>query len=753
MQIISKIFIVIVTTLVLSGTLSATHIVGGDVTYQCQGYNSDSSAVLLQFEFTIYRDLFSGGANFDNNARFGIWQGSGTSWDYFDTVSDQNFSDREDIDIEDDPCVDVPSNVGVEKGVYRFTYSLPINGQDFIVAYQRCCRNPTIGNLFNPGDTGAAFQIEIRAEALEMCNDSPKFNNFPPIFICANFDVNFNHSASDNQNDQLVYEFCAPLQAGGTDGSNGFGDANSCTGVRPDPANCGPVFDPVNFRPPFEDSNPMGGDPVVTIDPVTGIISGVPTVQGQYVVGVCVKEFRDGVLLSEVRRDFQFNVVMCTPLVVADLDAGLEIDGLEYAVVSCGESEVTIRNTSFQESNILSYDWWFDLGGGDTIRATTKDLTVNLPGVGSYSGAMILNKGTGCSDTALVNIDFFPDMEADFEIEYDTCVAGPVSFTDLSTTEAQQIVAWEWFFEDGETNNEQNPSYIFSEPGLQSVSLISTDNNECKDTVRQQIPWYPVPPLVVVQPNKFLACAPGEISFNNLSDPINEEYIINWNFGDGTSTTELSPSHIYEEPGLYSVDLEIISPIGCTTERSYPNWITVEEKPTANFSYSPDNPNVFNKEVDFTDLSIDSETQQWNFNDEYVTLEKNPTYTFQDTGLFEIRLIAFHETGCPDTIIQLIDIEPLVDYYVPNAFTPNGDGDNDSFLGKGFLEGLKDFEMSIYNRWGEQIYETQDPFIGWNGRKENVGQQAPQGVYVWEVKYIGPRGDVERQRGHVTLLR
>ena len=752
MQRFKQIFFLLL-SICISTQLSATHIVGGDVSYQCEGYNSDSTAVVLLFEFTIYRDLFSGGANFDDDARFGIWRGSGTNWTHFETINDLDFTDRDEIEVVDDPCVDVPSMVGVEKAVYRFNYSLPLDGQDYILAYQRCCRNPTIANLFNPGDTGAAFQIEIKAESLELCNDSPKFDRFPPIFICANFDVNFNHSASDAQGDQLVYEFCAPLQAGGTDGSNGFGDPNSCTGVRPDPENCGPVFDPVDFRPPFEESNPMGGDPVVTINPVTGLISGVPNIQGQYVVGVCAKEYRNGILLSEIRRDFQFNVVMCTPLVVAELDAGLEIDGLEYAVVSCGESVVTIRNTSYQESSILSYDWVFDLGGGDTLKADTRDLTLTLPGVGTYTGTMILNEGTGCADTANVVIDYFPSMEADFEIDYDTCIAGPVAFIDKSTTEADDIVGWEWFFEDGETSNDSDPSYIFSEPGIQTVTLISEDNNECKDTLRKDIPWYPVPPLVVVQPNKFLACAPGEISFNNLSDPINEEYIINWNFGDGTSTTGLSPTHTYEDSGIYSVDVEIISPIGCVTEKSYPNWITVEDKPEAIFTYTPENPNVFNKEIDFTDMSIDSETQQWNFNNEYVTLEQNPTYTFQDTGLYEIRLIAFHETGCPDTTIQFIDIEPLVDYYVPNAFTPNGDGDNDTFIGKGFLQGLKDFQMNIYNRWGEQIYVTEDPFNGWNGRKENSGQQAPQGVYVWEVKYIGARGDVENQRGHVTLLR
>lgn len=742
----------IVFILLSASTLLGTHIVGGDVTYECLGFNSDTTEVTIRVKFTMYRDLFSGGANFDNNARFGVWSGSGSNWTHFRTVNNLNFSDREEISVNDDPCVDVPSNVGVEKAVYEFNVVLPLNGQDFIIAYQRCCRNPTIGNLIDPGDTGAAFQIEIAAEALEVCNNSPTFNKFPPIFICANFDVNFNHSAFDSEGDELVYSFCAPLQAGGTDGSNGFGDENSCTGVRPDPANCGPLFDPVNWKPPFNEDVPMAGDPTVRIDPVTGMINGTPTVQGQFVVGVCVKEYRDGVLLGEIRRDFQFNVVMCTPLVFAELDAGYELDGISYAIASCGQNTINIENTSYQESSILSYSWWFDING-DTTRFNSRDVSVTFPGIGNYTGRMILNEGTDCADTADVNIDIYPSIDAEFVFDYDTCIAGPVAFEDLSTTGANQITSWDWTFEDGESSDQPNPSFIFSEPGLQTVSLIAEDDNLCKDTIDKDILWYPVPPLLLIQPNKFLACAPGEISFNNLSDPINEEYTINWNFGDGTTANEISPVHVFEEPGIYSVDLEIISPIGCVTEKSYPNWITVEEKPTANFTFTPESPNVFDREVDFTDLSIDSETQQWNFNGEFVTLEQNPTYTFQDTGQYQVRLIAFHETGCPDTLIKLLDIEPLVDYFMPNAFTPNGDGNNDEFKGKGYLEGLKDFEMSIFNRWGEQVFNSDDPFSSWNGRKNNQGEEAPQGVYVWQIRYIGPRGDNESIKGHVTLLR
>lgn len=751
----TRLFIIIGSIFFLTPFSSySTHIVGGDVTYDCLGYNIDSTEVTIRLEFTMYRDLFSGGAQFNDDAEFGVWSGSNNNWDFFSPVPPQDFSDRADIAFEDDPCVDIPTGVGVEKAVYRFNVTLPINGEDFLIAYQRCCRNPTINNLINPGDTGAAFQIEITSEALALCNNSPEFIKFPPIFICANSDINFNHSAIDAEGDVLVYEFCAPLQAGGTDGSNGTGNANDCTGVTPDPSMCGPNFDSVDFLPPFTEDMPLGGNPLVRIDATTGLISGSPEAVGQYVVGVCVKEFRDGILLGEIRRDFQFNVVMCTPLVFAEIDAGVIAEDLTFNIASCGENTVDIINTSYQESSIISYSWWFELEPGDTTRFSTRDVSVTFPDIGTYTGRMILNEGTECSDTADVLVNIFPTIETNFEFVYDTCVAGPVLFQDNTVTGADAVTAWSWDFNGINDSDQTNPSHVFEEPGPQIVSLTSTDSNGCTDTKEEEIIWYPVPPLLIVQPSKFLACAPnGEISFLNLSDPINDDYTITWNFGDGSSDTLISPIHIYEEPGVYSVDLEIISPIGCETQQSYPNWITIEESPTADFSFTPEDPNIFDREVDFTDLSIDSESQQWNFNNEYVTLEQNPTYTFQDTGLYDIRLIAFHETGCPDTIIKTLDIEPLVDYFLPNAFTPNGDGKNDDFIGKGFLAGLKDFEMNIWNRWGEQVYSTNDPYNGWNGRKQNAGEMSPQGVYVWELRYIGPRGGDKALKGHVTLLR
>ena len=142
---------------------------------------------------------------------------------------------------------------------------------------------------------------ELTPTAQTLCNNSPVFNDFPPIAICANSPLVFNHAATDAENDQIVYEFCAPFQGGGNGGGGGGG--NGCNSVTPNPA-CPPPYKEVVYNAPlYNKLVPLGGNPILAIDPKTGVITGTPNIIGQYVVGVCASEYRNGVLLSVTRRE------------------------------------------------------------------------------------------------------------------------------------------------------------------------------------------------------------------------------------------------------------------------------------------------------------------------------------------------------------------------------------------------------------------------------------------------------------------
>ena len=252
-----------------------------------------------------------------------------------------------------------------------------------------------------------------------------------------------------------------------------------------------------------------------------------------------------------------------------------------------------------------------------------------------------------------------------------------------------------------------------------------------------------------------MGCAPANITFTNLSTPIDETYKIVWTFGDGgTSEGVISPTHLYEKEGLYDVTVAITSPIGCFIADTFPRLIRAEPSPTANFTCDPDSLlSNFNSTVAFTDLSLLANRWNWTFDKYGYTTEQNPTFTFPDTGLVKIRLIVTHPAGCKDSMSKVLDIRPEIRWYMPNAFTPNADSNNDGFLGKGYLEGVDDFSMLIWNRWGELVFETTSPDVAWNGRVKNTGGMSPSGVYVVVVRFTGPRGAPYEYKGFATLVR
>lgn len=741
----------------LFGTLGfvfGKHIIGGEIYYTCKGIDTRRNEVTLEFTMKIYRDCGSDGADFDDRAQIGIYTKSSNQSFVFRILEEWKLSSRRFLEASN-PCVITPSNICVEEGVYIRTLTFPILNESYFLAYQRCCRNESITNIVDPSSFGAAYTIEITPESLKSCNNSPRFKNFPPILICNNKEIDFDHSAEDLEKDSLVYEFCTPFHAGGQRGSGTLpGDPKACDGVTPDPSVCIPPFNTVIFKAPFYSVlAPMGGNPLVTINPSTGLISGVPTNQGQYVVGVCLKEFRNGKLLSVSQRDFQFNVIECRK----NISAGIRSDSVQandqFIVNSCGDKTVNLINTSTLESNIKNYYWEFNING--TLQTfTTKNISLNLPDLGTYTGLLYLNKGdVDCSDSASILIRVSPGIDAQYAYSYDTCKAGPVQFRDMSSAPKSTITQWKYQYEAGASSGLSNNSYEFKTPGKKRVQLFIKDNNGCTDTVTHIIDYYPVPAVIVLEPNTFAGCQPLDVVFKNLSYPIDTTYQILWDFGDGETASSISPKHSYTKEGIFSVNLQITSPIGCKTQINYPSWISVSKSPVANFSYDPKELSNFQNTIQITDLSIDAEQLKYLINNKLILKDRNTTYTFRDTGLQTITQIVSRLNGCSDTLVQYLDIEPKVTYFMPNAFTPNGEGNNEYFGGVGISTWMRDFHFTIWDRWGSKIFESSDPTVHWNGRFENHGESLPPGVYVYKVEYVNPRGKKIELKGFSNLIR
>ena len=733
--------------LVLSlGQLQARHIIGGVMTYECLGGD--------EYEFTlkVYRDCnCTDCAEFDSPAYIAVYncndcenESQAAPFRAFDAFVEN----IQQVSPPDYPCLEAP-DVCVQEATYRFRFELPASEQSYHIAYQRCCRNQTVTNLLQPSNQGSTFSVEITPEAQQACNSSPVFNEFPPTVVCANEPLTFDHSATDADGDQLVYSLCASQDGG--ENNLGTGLYETCIGARPNPA-CPPPYTPITFSPPYTPTNPMGGADPITIDPNTGLITGTPATQGQFVVGVCVEEYRDGELLSRTIRDFQFNVERCDPTVVARVGAAERNEDQEYVVLSCGDNTINFVNESIQRANIETYNWSFSVDG-QTISSNEWEPALTFPDTGQYTGTLVLNPNTICGDTANIRAVIFPEINADFGFDYDTCVVGPTSFTDLSVSGSGFINNWSWDFGDGNTAEATNPVHTFEDPGEFPVALTVTDTNECQDTRTRIVPYYPVPNLIIIAPSAFTGCKPADIFFDNLSSPINDEYDITWDFGDGGTGSAISPTYTYDAPGVYTVAVDITSPLGCQTDTTFENLITVLASPQAGFDYSPRQLSNLEPTVNIADESLDAIRWFYDFGDGRSSTQPNPSYTFRDTGRYEVRQIVTHPSGCQDTLLQIIDVIPEIRYFLPNAFTPNDDGTNDIYRGGGIFDGITSFKMLVVNRWGETVFESSDPMQGWNGKKNNVGQPVPEGVYMVLVTFRGPRGDDYEYRGVATVIR
>ncbi len=735
--------------------VEAKHIIGGDVTYECLG---ETSPGVKRWRFTmhVYRDCIGGGPGFDQPIEFAIYQGSEATNSLYST-KEVYFNYLAELIPDTPQCVTQVPFVCVEEAIYTFEEDLPVlANESYFIVYQRCCRNETITNILDPGDVGATYSIELTAAAMAVGNNSPVYTEFPPIIICNNLPFHFNHSATDAEGDIVVYSFCQALAGGGNpiNSSDPFG----CDGVIPTPP-CGPPFDMVPYTvPTYNFNNPMAGDPQVSINPVTGEISGTPELVGQFVVAVCMQEYRNGQLLSTVRREFQFNVADCTP----NIDAKLSADSLtvlleDYTIKSCGDKTIFFQNKTTIAANVKDVEWRFDINGTSVSDHVNKWFTAfTFPDTGLYHGMLLINQSDGaCSDTAFIHVQIFPEVHARFAYDYDTCVAERVVFTDHSTGDGG-LNLWKWNFGiPGSASSLQNPSYQYPIPGNHPVYLKATDKNQCTDDTTAIIQWFPVPPVIIIQPSSYFGCVPASIYFGNLSTPIDESYNIVWYFGDGDSVQNvISPTHVYDEPGVYDVRVEITSPIGCYIYDDFFKLISVEPPPVADFKCDPDSGlSNFNNTVHFIDNSTGAAHWNWQIGSNFTTIEQNPTHSFLDTGKVSVRLLVTHPAGCIDSMTKELDIRPEITWFMPNAFTPNGDGINDDFFGKGFLNGVTNFKMSIWNRWGEMVFDTNNPNDKWNGERQNAGSMSPEGMYIYTVSFTGPRGEVKEFKGFATVVR
>jgi gliding motility-associated-like protein len=260
-------------------------------------------------------------------------------------------------------------------------------------------------------------------------------------------------------------------------------------------------------------------------------------------------------------------------------------------------------------------------------------------------------------------------------------------------------------------------------------------------------------PVPLITANVLSGCIPLCVAFTDTSHT--NCLTMMWTFGDGSDTTSCSnATHCFTKKGTFSITSTITTVAGCIGSGTQNNYITVFPQPDISISYLPKPVLITDPEVHFKDQTLDAVAWQWSFSNDVndTSSEKNPQHVYPDTGCYALKLTVKNNFGCVDTLNSEVCVDLEFEFYAPNAFTPNYDGINDVFLPEGTGISEEDFEFSIFDRWGKEIFRTNKWGEGWTGKVNDGSKRAEEGTYAWIVKVYDLQNNFHQFNGRVSLI-
>jgi len=415
----------------------------------------------------------------------------------------------------------------------------------------------------------------------------------------------------------------------------------------------------------------------------------------------------------------------------------------------------------FSEILISPHDpisqWNWNFGDGSTSTGTNPQHYFS--GVGSQQVTLSITTIAGCQDSITHTVIVPETPVADFSFT-DDCYYNAALLNDLSTISTGSITQWNWNFGDGSSGVTQNATHVYGTSGSYMVQLTVTSDASCSDTVTHVINRLEAPTADFSSITA--GCEDICIPFHDLSTfSISPIISWEWNFSNGQIFTTTDPVPCFTNASNhidgYDVSLLVTNAFGCEHLLLIPYYLQIYPGPTASFTFTPVVPDVVHSHVYFTNTSQFADSYTWNFGDaEETSHATHPDHLYEEIPAeYVVTLTASSFNGsCTNTIQTIVTIIDNPLFYIPNAFTPNGDALNAVFLPV-FTAGTDpfDFHFVIYDRWGEIVFESYNESIGWNGTYANNGL-VQDGLYVWSVQYkdtvAGKRNQVS---GHVTVLK
>ncbi len=440
-----KRFLLFITLLFTAGITKATHIHGGTITYKKLGNTTYEIVVRL------YRDCPVGTAQYPLlNLR--IRDVNGNAF----VPSKDVLNLQVDVINPVTPGLFCVTNPGfcLDEGIYRDTLTgMPPQPGGYHIYTDYCCINSTVQNIQNPLAEGYSFYAFIPDTTVAVNNNTPQWNSLPPVFQCQGVPMNYDYGATDSDGDSLVFAYYQPFNENPPTFPGGVA-----------------TFQQVQWQGGYGTTNPCGG-PLLTMNPQTGYITGVPQSQGMFMIGVSCSEYRNGNLVSTIYRTFIHKIISC-PQVPLALFSGPQL--------ICLGNTVQIANNS-----MLAYTYFWDFGD-TTTTADTSTLQnpawfYTQPGV--YNIMLIINRNTSCTDTAWQQLTV-EAVYPQFTTSGPSVTGQPITFTDNSyTSTGSPLVVWSWDFGDSSPlNSQQSPVYTYNTPGNYNVVLTVISANGCTNS-------------------------------------------------------------------------------------------------------------------------------------------------------------------------------------------------------------------------------------------------------------------------------
>jgi gliding motility-associated-like protein len=476
----------------LSASVYAAHIIGGEMRYTYVSPGAAPNSKIYRITLILFKGDDPNGAllapsyivgvyNNDNGQKF---SGTAVNSDWLITRDNEPVP----VPIILPSCIQGAPTLNYTYASYSMTIELPNNLNGYTAAYQTCCRINGLMNVAN--STGSTYNCIIPGtNQLPAGNDSSPQFNAPINVVCKNSPFTLNFSAIDpDPNDSLVYSLC-----------NAYGGGAAVNAGFDDPA--GPPYNSVSYSGSFTSSNPFGTG--ATIDPTTGIISGLAPDIGKYVVCVCINVFRNGILIGSHRKD----------LIVQVSDCNLTTANPLPSFVTCDGFDVQFSHTS-TGANTVFWDFGVSAVLNDTSNIGNPSYTYTDTGV--YNVKFVINRGTGCADSVTRKVGVFPGFVPGF-ISTGNCFINPFLFRDTTNPRYGFVNSWRWNFGDGstlaDTSRIRNPQWTYPSSGPKDVSMIVTSSKGCVDTAEVTITVLDKP-LITLAFRDTLICVPDAVQLN-----------------------------------------------------------------------------------------------------------------------------------------------------------------------------------------------------------------------------------------------